>query len=352
METLDPLTQYGPYAFIPYSSSANTDVGTEPLTVNFTSTWTYCGPLLSGSPDSLPKNFHTWAYKAFSTKPAFLARLLPLLSHLETFLPTVGAQHYWITIRATKPTNEFDMPRWHTDDIFFGLPTREEMEALASTSKKSATTHTCASHSSSPRYWKLCTTLLGPSTLFLSNTEHALSTLRARKIAEQDPEDPHTCTSMRCMRCQDASQRIRETLADCLASEPMESPAHGEVAFFRVGDDEGAVHSEPPCTEDRIFINVVPGTEEELKGLMRRWGMEFPRAWCLGVPVGADDLSVEGMEGDVPTTDTLGTAGKRQTEKCEAVGEERGAGAFSANTWESMATNLKCACTNWLKQKV
>lgn len=288
METLDPLPQYGPYAFIPYTSSTNSE--TEPLAVNITTTWTYCGPLLSSSPDSLPKNFRTWAHKSFSSKSAFLARLLPLLSHLKAFLPTVGAQHYWITIRATKSTHEFDMPRWHTDDIFFGMPTREEMLALPITSKNGANKHACSSSTSSPRYWKLCTTLLGPSTLFLLNNEHALSTLRARKIAEQDPEDPHTCTSMRCMRCQDASQRIRETLADCLASETVESPAYGEVAFFRVGDDEGAVHSEPPCTEDRIFINVVPGTEDELRGLMRRWGMEFPRAWCLGVPVGADDL--------------------------------------------------------------
>jgi hypothetical protein len=58
------------------------------------------------------------------------------------------------------------------------------------------------------------------------------------------------------------------------------------MAFFRLGDDEGAVHSEPVCDTDRIFVNVIPGTEEELTSLMARWGMEFPRAWCFGVPVG------------------------------------------------------------------
>jgi hypothetical protein len=34
--------------------------------------------------------------------------------------------------------------------------------------------------------------------------------------------------------------------------------------------------------QGRVFVNVVPGTEEQLRGLMSRWGMEFPRAWCVG----------------------------------------------------------------------
>jgi hypothetical protein len=57
-----------------------------------------------------------------------------------------------------------------------------------------------------------------------------------------------------------------------------ESPAAGEVAFFRLGDEEGAVHSEPRCDTDRIIVNVIPGTEQELRMLMERWSMGFPRA--------------------------------------------------------------------------
>jgi hypothetical protein len=38
---------------------------------------------------------------------------------------------------------------------------------------------------------------------------------------------------------------------------------------------------------DRIFVNVVPGSDEELKGLLAKWGLEWPRAWCFGVPGGA-----------------------------------------------------------------
>jgi hypothetical protein len=35
---------------------------------------------------------------------------------------------------------------------------------------------------------------------------------------------------------------------------------------------------------DRIFVNVVPGHEADLKCLMAKWGMEYPRAWCVGFP--------------------------------------------------------------------
>lgn len=58
----------------------------------------------------------------------------------------------------------------------------------------------------------------------------------------------------------------------------------GECAFFRVGEEDGAVHSEPMSHGDRIFVNVVPGCEGDLRGLMGKWGMEYPRAWCVGLP--------------------------------------------------------------------
>lgn len=44
------------------------------------------------------------------------------------------------------------------------------------------------------------------------------------------------------------------------------------------------MHSEPRSNGDRIFVNVVPGLEEDLRCLMSKWGMEYPRAWCVGLP--------------------------------------------------------------------
>jgi hypothetical protein len=32
-------------------------------------------------------------------------------------------------------------------------------------------------------------------------------------------------------------------------------------------------------------VNIVPGTEFELRELMAKYGMEFPRSWSFGMPM-------------------------------------------------------------------
>jgi len=65
----------------------------------------------------------------------------------------------------------------------------------------------------------------------------------------------------------------------------------GECVLFRVGEDKDAVHSEPESHGDRIFVNVGPGHEAGLQSLMAKWGMEYPRAWRVGLPFqGMDDV--------------------------------------------------------------
>ncbi|KAA8648523.1 hypothetical protein EYZ11_008819 [Aspergillus tanneri] len=85
-----------------------------------------------------------------------------------------------------------------------------------------------------------------------------------------------------CLGCATAAEDVRMRLAHQLKGYDTVQTQPGECVFFRVGSDDGAIHSEPRMDrDDRIFVNVVPGTEEELRTLLQRWGMEFPRAWCL-----------------------------------------------------------------------
>lgn len=76
---------------------------------------------------------------------------------------------------------------------------------------------------------------------------------------------------------------MREALARQLGRTPVARPGAGQAVFLRVGQETGAVHSEPDLSQggDRVFVNLVPGGEGELKGLMGRWGMEFPREWVV-----------------------------------------------------------------------
>lgn len=281
---MDRLSEHSAYEFIPYASSNPSSTSPAPTTPSFkiiqTSTWTYCGPLLSAS--QLPPSLHTWSNAATSSPTTLHNRLLPLLTFLHTLLSNAGTQHYWLTLRATTPTPEYDTPRWHVDDSFSTLLSRFATDTAA----------TCSTGG-----WKLSTTLLGPSTLFLAQplNRAALSTLCAVK-REEAARRPHLCTSMRCAGCFDTGSAVRRKLAMLFADQQVVQAGEGEVALFRVGEQQGAVHSEPRCDGDRVFVNVVPGTEAELRALMGGFGMGFPRAWSLGVGLEARD-GLDGLGG-------------------------------------------------------
>jgi hypothetical protein len=132
---------------------------------------------------------------------------------------------------------------------------------------------------------KLCTTVFDPSTLFIKDNKKALRVLTATKRTEKENMGEHTCTSIRCLGHSTYADSVCESLARSLSEAETESPTIGEVAFFRLGDLEGAVHLEPRSDTDRIFVNVIPGTAEHLRSLMEKLGMGFPWAWCFGMPV-------------------------------------------------------------------
>lgn len=214
------------------------------------STWTYCGPLLD--PTSLPPNLYHWMSAAM--EGSIVEQLISFLSHAHNFLAQTNMSNYWITIRASKPTHDFDIPRWHTDRPFFD----SESDGLVT--------------------WKLCTTLVGPGTLFLARGSKARAIRsQTRRSIRKSEAASHQCSVVRCLGCAGMQEVVREKLAEKLAAFEVVQPNQGQFAFFRVGDDQGAVHSEPPIPCDRVFINVVPGEEKDLRNLMSRWGMEYPR---------------------------------------------------------------------------
>jgi len=236
-----------------------------PLTLKNSSSWTYCGPLLplTNNESDLPVTFRKWSAHTLST--SLLPRLMPFLAAAHDFLRTQGLHHYWLTIRASRPTSEFDEPRWHTDDHFFNPAQSDTASGL----------------------WKLCTTLLGPGTLFAADGHRARRCLRGIKDTAKKRQGQHLCLAIRCAACGKTSDEIRAEMARVVRETRMvvAQPAAGEAVFFRVGGMEGAVHSEPKIDCDRVFVNLVPGTEEDLEGLMGRWGLEFPRSWSFGVPL-------------------------------------------------------------------
>lgn len=263
----------------------------DPLTLLNSSMWTYCGPLLPLSDDSdassalpnstpktahgLPPTFHAWSARTLGPSQSLLPQLLPFLRAAHAFLRARGVRHYWLTVRASQPTPDFDTPRWHTDDHFFDPPRSDDARGL----------------------WKLCATLQGPGTLFAADGARARRALRRAKDSARTAQREHVCSTVRCAACGRTSDAVREEVAVKLAGEKVVQPGSGEMVFFRLGGREGAVHSEPRIDRDRVFVNLVPGTEAELTRLMGRWGMGFPRSWSLGVP-GMLDVEEPDREGN------------------------------------------------------
>jgi hypothetical protein len=143
-----------------------------------------------------------------------------------------GKPYGWFTIRLTKPTDEFDTPRWHRDGNFFG-----------------------ATH-------KIAATIQGPGTLLIGEQE-ALEIVTDPKYMNVYPFGPEGLE----MRTEIAS---RMSKFDPVQLQP------GEMVVFRVGNrNNSAVHSEPPMHTDRIFVSVLPGTEEQIRQLAANRNGEF-----------------------------------------------------------------------------
>ncbi|CAI7626361.1 unnamed protein product [Penicillium glandicola] len=311
-----PDLQFFPYT--KYPSEHKELLPDDPITLNTSSSWTYCGPLLTLESYNLPSSFNTWAEATISG--SILPSLFSFLRYVHDFLIKNNQSHYWLTIRASRGSDEFDIPRWHTDDLFFSplqppinhakRPTNQDLPTPISSTKLQSEHHDhppptaqIPSTSPTPTNWKLTTTLLGPGTLFIPPATNRLAraTQRAAKTAVRAADPAHICVSVRCVGCAMAAESVRARLAVELGGHGIVQASAGECVFFRVGEDEGAVHSEPRSHGDRVFVNVVPGHEADLSALMAKWGMEYPRAWCVGLPlvVGEGEECLRDIGGEI-----------------------------------------------------
>lgn len=307
------ILPYTAQSLDPHHDQAPSPPLTQPLTLNTSSSWTYCGPLLTLEAAELPSSFHTWAQA--TVNGPLLTPLFSFLAFVHEFLSANNISQYWLTIRASQSSHDFNIPRWHTDDLFFSPRPRPRRSIrflnitghkhtrhdryISQTEKRRELTNEKATTPAAqvtttnpnPTNWKLATTLLGPATLFIAQKAGPLARnfQRNAKVAVRAANPDHICLSVRCVGCAMAAESVRTRLAAELRHFEIVQARQGECVFFRVGEDEGAVHSEPMSHGDRIFVNVVPGHEDDLRSLMVKWGMEYPRAWCVGLPFQADD---------------------------------------------------------------
>lgn len=127
----------------------------------------------------------------------------------------------WVCVRATMPNHAFDMPRWHSDGSYF-LPYDEFVFKFAAALKGSPTL-----------FYKLPHEMRDEFNLNMDN---------------------------------------RAYLNELLDVNKSESPPKGFGAFFIVADHKfGAIHSEPPMNETRLFFSILPGNTTQIEELYLRW---------------------------------------------------------------------------------
>ncbi|MBX9786736.1 MAG: hypothetical protein K2Y08_05300 [Alphaproteobacteria bacterium] len=155
--------------------------------------------------------------KNYAKKVAqFIKRLV------KDVLKASGQETAWIAVRAFTPTPEYNIPRWHTDGYYY-KPYEHQ--------------------------YKFVVTLKGQSTLFYKLP----SDMRTQFFLLQDDykiQDNHKRKSLANM-LNEPSRRFQPKLA--------------QMATYIVGSDNSAIHSEPPISEARLFLSILPGSRSQIK---------------------------------------------------------------------------------------
>jgi hypothetical protein len=156
-------------------------------------------------------------------------------------------KHAWVSIRATKPTHEYDTARWHTDGNFFMDPrslARQQSNFI--TALKGAGTLMIDPH---------------PSKEVLDKIQKLWQNLYLEFKDELKKRNPANYFKKQ------NSQEFRKEFEKILADEQKKQLTNDEGLVFMVGNLETAlVHSEPPKHEDRIFLKILPGYSYEIEG--------------------------------------------------------------------------------------
>ncbi len=165
---------------------------------------------------------------------------------IRSSLQKLEAETAWISIRAFKSDDAYNVPRWHTDGYYY-LP-----------------------YSGSQR--KVATALKGPGTLFCKVSEDVRAKIDQiqsepfRGLTEKEVK------SLTKAELEAMTKRSRMKLAELLENHPIVQLPAGEGMLWIVGDQHlAAVHSEPPIHEDRLFISILPGTHDQIKELHDTW---------------------------------------------------------------------------------
>ena len=147
---------------------------------------------------------------------------------VQNCLIGLSAETAWITLRASTPMHNFDIPRWHRDCYYY-TPYNGEPRKVVLTLKGRERVSTCFHWQTSPA-----------STICRASCR---TTIPEREI------------------------KIATLVGEAHGSQA----ATREPYLYLTGCNHAAIHSEPPIHEDRLFMSIVPGSTFQIADLRQSW---------------------------------------------------------------------------------
>jgi len=159
---------------------------------------------------------------------------------LNTICKAYNTKFCWLAIRIRIPTNNYDIPRWHQDGVFF--VNSDTLQA------------------------KFITVLKGPGTLFIKNKKinDIHKKYHDKKFIEYN--------KLNIFYDKEIEDKYRKILAKkYLIFKQHQVQIRQGLIFLNSQNKFPLVHSEPKIDVSRIFISILPGTEEDVINLKKRW---------------------------------------------------------------------------------
>jgi hypothetical protein len=180
-----------------------------------------------------------------------------IMNIIRTVLKVYKKKHFWLSIRIDKPNHDYDIPRWHKDGPFFkdNLFFKFDSNELYTS--------------------KFVTILKGPGTLLIKGTNKVnqihIENLK-KECGEALPPKNQKMADEQNLRIQ---EKYRYGLAKKLADEKIVQVKNtqGLIFFTGVTMEHGALHSEPPINEPRMFISILPSSETNIITLKKKWNI-------------------------------------------------------------------------------
>jgi hypothetical protein len=146
--------------------------------------------------------------------------------------------YFWISIRLSIPNEDFIIPRWHMDGMFF--PTEEKYNS------------------------KFIIVPKGDGTICVKSSLQLKENYK--NIIKPTPDDYKNNTEY--------VSQYRNTVNKLFRNKKVYQLNNEQGLMFLSGNIQKAlVHSEPNITKERVFISILTGTESQIMDLKKRWNL-------------------------------------------------------------------------------